>query len=59
MNSKKFIQLATECGLSASLITVSKVSRLSFSLFHGEIDSYSKSTTSKILASGIYKGKLA
>lgn len=58
MNSKKFINLAKEAGLEASELTITKNTNLSFSLFHSELDSYSVSTSSKILARGIYNGKI-
>ncbi len=58
MNSKKFINLAKEAGFEASEIVVSKNTNFSFSLFRSELDSYSVSTSSKILARGIYKGKI-
>lgn len=58
MNSKKFIEAAKVQGLTASELIISKSSSFSFSLFHGELDSYSVSTSSSILARGIYKGKM-
>ena len=58
MNSKKFIQLAKENNFEASEIVTSKSSNFSFSLFHGEIDSYSVSTSSRIIARGIVDGKI-
>lgn len=58
MNSKKFIKLASESGLEASEIVITKNTNFSFSLFHSEIDSYSVSTSSKILARGIFNGKI-
>lgn len=58
MNSKKFINLAKEAGFEASEIVVTKNTNFSFSLFHSELDSYSVSTSSKILARGIYQGKI-
>lgn len=58
MNSKKFILEAEKAGLEASEIVVTKSSSLSFELFHGELNSYTVSTSSKILARGIYNGKL-
>lgn len=58
MNSKKFILAAKEAGLSASELIISKSSSFSFGLFHGELDSYSVSSSSSILSRGIYKGKM-
>ncbi|MFA6755493.1 MAG: TldD/PmbA family protein [Bacilli bacterium] len=58
MNSKKFFELAKENDIQVSQISTHKSTKLSFSLFHGEIDSYSLSDTSTIAVRGIYKGKM-
>lgn len=58
MNSKKFILKAKEAGLEASEIIIDKSTTLSFGIFNHEIDSYTTSTTSKILARGIYNGQI-
>ena len=58
MNFKKFIALAKENDISECEIVSSKSSQLAFSLFHGELDNYSLSSTSSIIARGIYKGKM-
>lgn len=58
MNFKKFIELAKENGISESELTYSKSSKLSMSLFHGELDNYTVSTTSSLVARGIYKGQM-
>lgn len=58
MRYDKFFELAKEKGIEEVELSISTSSDLSFSLFHGEIDNYSSSTTTNYLARGIYKGKL-
>ena len=54
-----FFKLAKEAGIEEAELSVVNDYSLSFSLFHGEIDSYSTSNSSSYLARGIYKGKMA
>lgn len=57
MNINKFFESCKAAGIETSEASISKSSSLSISLFHGEVDGYSNSSTSKILTRGIYKGK--
>jgi len=57
MNFKKFFELAKEAGINESELKESHSYDLSFSLFHGEIDSYETSSSSRYSARGIYNGK--
>ena len=54
-----FFKLAKEAGIEEAELSISTSYSLSFSLFHGEIDSYTSSNSSSFLARGIYKGKMA
>ena len=58
MKYDKFFELAKQAGIEECELSVSTSYSLSFSLFHGEIDSYSSSSSSSYLMRGIYKGKL-
>lgn len=58
MKFDRFFELAKQAGITESEITVCNSYSLSFSLFHGEIDSYSTSDSSTYMARGIYKGKM-
>ena len=53
-----FFELAKQAGIEEAELSISTSYSLSFSLFHGEIDSYSSSNSSSFLARGIYKGKM-
>ena len=53
----KFFALAKEKGLEALELYVSRKYALSFSLFHGEVDSYSLEDAQGLSARGIYNGK--
>ncbi|MCQ2770882.1 MAG: TldD/PmbA family protein, partial [Clostridia bacterium] len=57
MNFKKFFTKATESGITECEISYSKSSSFSISLFKGEIDNYSSSSKTGILARGVYNGK--
>jgi PmbA protein len=54
----KFFALAKEKGLEALELYVSRKYALSFSLFHGEVDSYSLEDAQGLSARGIYNGKI-
>lgn len=58
MKYNKFFELAKEAGIEEVELSVSSSYSLSFSLFHGEIDSYTSSKSYSYLARGIYKGKM-
>lgn len=58
MKYDKFFELAKAAGIEEAELSVTTSYSLSFSLFHGEIDNYSSSSSSSFLARGIYKGKL-
>lgn len=58
MNTKLFFEIARAEGVEQSQLFVSKSKKLSFSLFHHEIDSFHIAETQGITAMGIYKGKL-
>ena len=58
MKYDKFFELAKAAGIEEAELSVSTSYSLSFSLFHGEIDSYTSSNSSSYLLRGIYKGKL-
>ena len=58
MKYDKLFKLAKEKGISDIEIAVSTSSDLSFSLFHGEVDSYTSSSSSSYLIRGIYNNKL-
>ena len=53
-----FFELAKQAGIEEAEFSVSTSYSLSFSLFHGEIDSYTSSKSYSYLARGIYKGKM-
>lgn len=54
----KFLALAKEKGIEEAQIQISKSKNLSFSLFRGEIDSYSVNDEINVLACGVIGGKL-
>ena len=58
MKYDKLFNLAKEKGIEEIELFVSSSEDLSISLFHGEVDNYSSSTSSSYLIRGIYKGKL-
>lgn len=58
MNFKNFIVLSKLNGISECEIVSNKSSQLSFSLFHEQLDNYSISSSTSIIARGIYKGKM-
>ena len=58
MKYDKFFALAKEAGIEECELSFTSSKNLSFSLFHGEIDSYSSNTSFSYLARGIYKGKM-
>jgi len=58
MNSKNFFEKAKLVGITDAELSFNDTSELNISLFHKEIDSYSISNQSVILARGIYKDKL-
>ena len=58
MKFDRFFELAKKAGIEEAEFTFSSTSSLSFSLFHGEIDSYSNNKSFSFYARGIYKGKM-
>jgi len=58
LNEKKFFELAKENGFESADVSVSESGSLAVSLFHGEIDSFTNSSTFELVARGIYKGKM-
>lgn len=58
MKYEKFFELAKEAGIEESQLYISRSYSLSFSLFHSEVDKYSTSTSLRIFARGIVKGKV-
>ncbi len=58
MKYDRFFELAKAAGIEEAELSISTSYSLSFSLFHGEIDSYTTSNSSSYLARGIYKGKM-
>lgn len=58
MKFDKFFELAKKAGIEEAEVSFSNSYSLSFSLFHGEIDSYSTSNSFGFYARGIYKGKM-
>ena len=59
MKYDKLFNLAKERGIEQIELSISNSSDLSFSLFHGEVDSYSSSSSSYYVIRGIYNGRLA
>ncbi len=57
MNYSVYFLEAEKIGLSALELYIHKNSTLSFSLFHGEVETYTVSTSYKLSARGIYNGK--
>ncbi len=58
MKYDKLFNLAKEKGIQDIELSFSNSSELSFSLFHGEVDSYTSSNSSSYIIRGIYNGKL-
>lgn len=58
MNSKAFFEIAKSEGIEQSQISIVKLRRFGFSIFHTEIDSYTISETQSVSAIGVYNGKL-
>ncbi|MCR4911461.1 MAG: TldD/PmbA family protein [Bacilli bacterium] len=58
MKYDKLFSLAKERGIDQIELAVSTSKDLSFSLFHGEVDSYNSSNSSSYMIRGIYNGKL-
>lgn len=58
MNFQKFFDLAKERGIEQSQIRFSKSSSLSIKLFHHEIDTYKIASNQRLVACGVYNGKL-
>ena len=58
MKFDRFFELAKKAGIEEAEFSFSSTYSLSFSLFHGEIDSYSTSNSFGFYARGIYKGKM-
>lgn len=58
MNYNKFFALAKQNKIDVSEISYSKSTSLQFSLFQHQLDQYSTSSQSKLIARGIYNGKL-
>jgi len=58
MKYDKLFNLAKEKGIQEIEVSFSNSSELSFSLFHGEVDSYTSSSSSSYVIRGIYNGKL-
>ena len=57
-NFKNLFALALSEGIEELQIQYSKVDRLSFQYFKGEIDSYKASTGAGLLVTGLYQGKI-
>lgn len=58
LNEKKFFELAKENGLESADLSSSEASSLAVSIYHGEIDSFTKNSSYELVARGIYKGKM-
>lgn len=58
MNYDKFFEIAKQEGLENLELYVTKRENLKFSLFHGELDSYSLSDSFSISARGVFNGKM-
>ena len=58
MNYKKFFDKAKDYDLDSLELHIHKTTKLSFSLFKNEIDSYSIADSYQIAAKGIYKGTM-
>lgn len=57
MNFNKFYQLAELSGITKSQLIYKKSNNLSITVFRGEIENYSSTSSSRLLARGLYKGK--
>ena len=58
MKYDKLFNLAKEKGIEEIELAFSTSNKLSFSLFHGEVDSYNSASSASYIIRGIYKGKL-
>ena len=58
MKFDRFFELAKKAGIEEAEFSFSTTYSLSFSLFHGEIDSYSSNKSLSFYARGLYKGKM-
>jgi len=58
MNPQKFFEIAKAKGLSESQLMVSKSTSTNFSLFRHEVDEYEISDTTRVIAVGVYNGKM-
>ena len=58
MKYDKLFNLAKEKGIEDLELAFSTSSELSFSLFHGEVDSYNSASSASYVIRGIYKGRL-
>ncbi len=58
MNTNKFFTKAKEKGIEVTELKITKSTSTSISIFRGKIDDNSISSQSKILARGIYNGKM-
>lgn len=58
LNTKKFFELAKEKGIEASSISYERSVKTTVSVFHNEVDSFTQSDTSSLVARGIYNGKM-
>lgn len=59
MNSKKFFAMCSEKGINTAELVYSRDKKTSFAIFRGEIDNYSISNQSELIARGIYNGKIS
>lgn len=57
MNIAKFIEYGEANGLSSVQVFVSKSSKLSFKIYHKDIEGYSVADTQNLLAMGVYNGR--
>lgn len=57
-NEKKFFELAKEAGFESADISSNESKSLSISVYHGEIDSFKDNNSYRLVARGIYKGKM-
>ena len=58
LNEKKFFELAKEAGFESADIAVNESKSLSISIYHSEIDSFKDNNSYRLVARGIYKGKM-
>ena len=57
MKYDKFFSLAKEYGIEEAELYISESTELSFSLFHGEVDSYENNKSYNIIARGLVNGR--